>query len=1188
MKRLSLVIMALLALFGALTPVRAGDSTTELLVGDAAAQFGWKFDNGREFPGATGKVAVDSTTRCNGKDSLKLDGDFTKGGNYVRAFTMLDGIDIRALTLWVMNPDLDGMSLRIIDASGQCHQFSLKIVAKPDWQKIEFPLQQFFAKAEGITGAQVNRYESWGGAKDQKWHGPAKEIDVLIAPAREKKAVSMWIGGVTILPPPSALVSSSAFREGFETGDALPEGWTKQGGVTVDTTQAFKGKNSLVLARTPEASNEACSVTSPNFKIKPGMLALSVACKSDLKSPDNSFNGVVTLEYLSGASVLESATVADIFGIHSWQALAKELQPPAGADSARLRVQINKASGKFWVDEVAAAFLVAAAPKDNRIERMYFSNPRIGHFLYPGDAPEFKVTVEATKPLSPEQLQAKCTLRDYWGAEQGAPVEVPLTQVPGLRNGRTAYEGTVDFSKNAIEVGRYYEIHGEVPRANDEAYRNYSSFVVEPEAVANSYKASEIPFSGRNWDGRIPATFDISHRIGIRVMNLWSGWSATAPYTPHAPCVEICKKYEMGAIFGVPTGAIERREGDWKAYDEQALREGTRNLIQTYRKMVEPFIISLGNEPPVNKDWIPANVEAYRIIYDEAKKTDPSVIVVGTSIGATEEFFKGGFGKYCDAYDFHCYEDPQNVFQVFGSYQGLFKKYGNPQPIWSTELGLNSQGMARSVVAIDMVKKFALFFAGGGVNMSWFDLFYPDGDAKIAGSSSEAHNVIDARYLQYAPKLTAVTYYDLVNSIAIKKFVQQKQYAQDVHACLMRDRDNRQLQILWKDKGRLDAFIPLPGASKVQVIRLGGAHRDLNADGKGVTLTLSEEPLLLLYEGTAALADTLGAPAATVAVPSAIVRAAVSNVTVKLAGTPAADVNLVAPPYWQVSKTSSNDEVVFAVTCPEATEVRQADLTVTLGSGDARCGELYLRPMVTGQLSAEVMPVAATEGKPPAVKLIVKNNGAKPQNVSWEMSLVSQLALTNGQYSAPQSVSDTHFAEASNGQAAIAGGATKEFIVPLAAVDAQTVYAVHATVTDSSDRVTVAERNVAAFVAVPRATGKIALDGTLDAPDWKKAPIQKIDEKRQYFSFDKNLASWKGPQDLSGTIRFLWDDKYLYVGADVTDDAFANTKEDGGIWSGDGLQFLIDHVADHLDGSRLDRGNLPRQEGRVRHDPGGG
>ncbi|MFA7344259.1 MAG: sugar-binding protein [Terrimicrobiaceae bacterium] len=959
--------------------------------------------------------------------------------------------------------------------------------------------------------------------------------------------------------------TGSPFNSDFQKAATLPQGWKTQGEVTVDVGQSFKpGGHSLALRRSLANVGDATGAVSPAFPVTPGVWEMGLACKSDLVSQDSSFRALVTLEFLDGADkVVDQVTLADVYGEKPWQAVAKRIETPQGAASARFRVDLQKTWGEFRVDNLSAAFAAAAPRKDKRIDRMYFvaADPSAGHFLYPEEPKKFTVTVEATEPLPPEQLAVTCSVRDYWGAEQADPVTVRLADSPEKKGNRLAYSGTLDLGKLPLEIGKYYEIHGEIERAGAEPFRNYSSFVIKPEAVANSYKPTEIPFSQRNWDGRIPEGFTLSHRLGIRIMCVWSGWAPTPPYAPHAPGLDLIKKFGMGGIFGTPASAIQTHEKGWEKYDEKSLREGVRNFIQTYRKSAEPFIITLGNEPPAIAERMPANILAYRVIYDEVKKTDPTVMVLGTSCGADEMFFKAGFGEWCDAYDFHGYSGSDEIAKAFERYQELFKEYGHPKPIWSTEIGLNSQGVSRRAVAIDMIKKFAFFFANGGGNISWFDLFYPDRDAKNAGSSSEAHDAFDSRYLQYAPKLNAVTYYDLINSIAIKKFVEEKQYGGGIRAFLFRDRDNRQLQILWKDKGRQDAFLPLPGVKDVEVVRIDGARRKLNADGKGVTLTLGEDPLLLLYDGTAPLAGELGAPAASIAaVPDGLVRGTAATFTVNLSGSAADQVNLLAPPDWKVTKETGGQSVKFTLASPETTAAREADLIVTLGDGKGlNSGELSLRPLVTGQLTAQILPVPASGEKPAGVKLLVKNNGTKSQDVTWEMSLADQIPLIDGKYEQPVPVVGTRFAEAANGQATLAGGVTREFFVPLADIDSQAAYRVHAVVTDAAGDAVIRDRNVAGFVSVPKAKGEIKLDGTLDGPDWKRAPVEKIVEPRQYYTFDPKLAAWKGPEDLSATVRFLWDDKYLYAGVEVTDDLAGNLQEGGGsVWMQDGLQFLID------------------------------
>ena len=111
---------------------------------------------------------------------------------------------------------------------------------------------------------------------------------------------------------------------------------------------------------------------------------------------------------------------------------------------------------------------------------------------------------------------------------------------------------------------------------------------------------------------------------------------------------------------------------------------------------------------------------------------------------------------------------------------------------------------------------------------------------------------------------------------------------------------------------------------------------------------------------------------------------------------------------------------------------------------------------------------------------------------------------------------------------------------------------------DSSGATAIRDRNLAGFVAVPKVKGEIKLDGILDEADWKHAPVEHINEERQYLSYEPATVKWKGPADLSGTIRYLWDDHYLYVGVEVTDDIEGGKQDSNKLWDQDGLQFLVD------------------------------
>jgi hypothetical protein len=250
--------------------------------------------------------------------------------------------------------------------------------------------------------------------------------------------------------------------------------------------------------------------------------------------------------------------------------------------------------------------------------------------------------------------------------------------------------------------------------------------------------------------------------------------------------------------------------------------------------------------------------------------------------------------------------------------------------------------------------------------------------------------------------------------------------------------------------------------------------------------------------------------------------------------------------------------VTFTAAAPAASNVREAEMTVTLANDKGGTGgELYLRVPVTAQVSTQLAPVPVTGDQLPAVKVVLKNNGSQKQDVNWTVALTGQITLIKGAYDKHEPT-HAHFAAPAKGQVSIDPGAAREIILPIAETDPQTVYQVRSLVSDSSGATAIRDRNVAGFVAVPKVKGEIKLDGVLDEPDWQNAPVEKIDEKRQYFNFDPANVKWKGPADLSGTIRYLWDDQYFYVGVEVTDDIAGNLQDDNMLWDQDGLQFLID------------------------------
>ncbi|PTY01956.1 hypothetical protein DB346_10930 [Verrucomicrobia bacterium LW23] len=1178
----------------------AGQTITAIAVNkEGDKTLGWSFSNGQEFNGgAKGGLEVDESVTRGGKPSIKLTGDFTESGLYVAATARTPAVDIREISLWIKGCDNERLTLRLCDSVKRWHQFHLRTRNAPgEWQQVVLPLEQYFAN-QGKSGAvdSVLKYEAFGGGaqafrNDGKWTGPVTAVSISLNSGKQKVIRTLWINDVAIIPtaPGKAETTSAsaggagekaapsvqAFAEGFEKAPAtakLPEGWSAEGAVSVESGEKFRGARSLVLSKFEGTLRDKAIATSPSFPVQSGRLELRYATRSNLTSMDNSYNGKIELEYLTAeGKPLRRQELIVRYKEGPWKAGTAQLEVPDNAAAARFLVSINKETpGTFWVDELSAR-MVADTRQDDGLRRMIFTTVQVGNLLLPEDSREVDVEIWTTKPLQDKQLQVAFTVRDYWGAEQAAAIPATLKEAGKAKSAKEGeflkYETKISLAGVPLEVGRYYELQGEIPREGEEPFANYTAFAILPEAPANKFPADQIPFTARTWDPTFKEMPPLTHRLGIRICGVRGGMNAD-PEKTVAPQIDLVKELNMGFLTNSPAQGIEARRPGWQELTEEKLRTAVQNFVKKFGH-VKPMIVNLGNEPHTKGEEVKIDVNAYRIIYTELKKLDPSIFVVGTSSGLQEEYFKYGFGEWLDAYDFHSYEDPEGVrTTVSQKYPAMFAKYGHAKPVWSTELGMNSQGMTRQAVAALVYKKFANFFAGGGANCSWFGLFYPDPDARIHDSFASAHNVFDCRYNKYAPKLDAIAYYNIVNGIAIKKFVTDKVYDNDTNVFLFRDKDNRALLIAYKQKGRRDVFLPLPGVRNVEAIRIDGTRNTLSANDKGISLTISEDPVLLLYEGgVATLPDKLEpAHVRVTAVPETIVRGAGTTITAKLNGVPADRLELKVPPFWKVTSTTAkaadgSEEVRFALDVPMESAVREADMALLVKDHAGAVNGLFsIRPNVTGMISMDVLPIPFGQPEGPGVRVTITNNSATAQTLTWNAVVTGEQTLKSGKFTDVGST-DVAFSKASSEGIEAAPKSSTEVLLPLADVNPLAVYQVKVTARDSAGRLLVVERPVAGFVGVPKASGPIALDAKLSEDAWQKAPVQTLTTADEFFAIRVKPGEsprWTGPDDLSAKIRYIWDEQYLYVGVELKDDIFGKLLTGSKMWMQDGLQFLVD------------------------------
>lgn len=1102
----------------------------------------WGFNDGREFPGAKGGTTLARDEPEAGAYAVRLLGDFTGGGAYVSADHQLGGIELKAIRMRVKTANATGFNVRLGDGTGQCHQGS-GFPLTPDGQWHEVAIE-----TRAVAGG-----EHWGGANDGRWHGGAQYVSLLLGAgnAPDKKP-ELLITDIRADVEVTAAVAGEIYKESFDGAPALPIGWKAvgpEGSVSLTKETPFEGAQALRVARTETQLNDDVTVTGAAFAAAPGPWSLGGALRSALHSPDNSFVVRLHVDALDGAgSTLERITLVDQTGAKQWRPFAKQADLPKGTVQARFAVTVHKTHGSCDIDALQAVPLEIAR-EEKIVQRIVIGSDVTGNLFLPEDKLAFRLEVQSTRPLPAAERRALVAVTDYWGAEQLDEQTVPLER-NGLVQQRFRYTGALAIPTNAMAIGKYYELHVSIPLTGYEDAAEYSGFARLPVAESHRYEATDIPFTIRNWDSRIPEYFKLASRIGHRQIGTWgdSGWERIR---------DLGDKW-----YGGPSGVSQVEREGWKSITEEQLRKNAIDFMTQHRDTESLACIMLGNEPNERPELVAEKVRAYQIAYEALKSVKPGVKIVTTSVPPLDSFFAAGYHKYTDAYDFHVYETYENVRQAIRRYRELGRKYGAEKPIWCTELGLNSQGQTRYAVAQEVVKKITAFFAEGGANVSWFTIMYPDGDGKARGTGGDAHNTFDCQYNQYNPRLDAIMYYNMINGITVKRFAGEMQHADGVQRYVFRDDRNDCLQVLWHEGGRVDCGIPLPGVEAARLIRIDGSSTELKPRNGVVSLGISGEPVMLRYEQAPVPLDRqLPEPSLTVAEqPLAIVKG--KSRGLRVAGpalTPAA-LAVSLPPRWTAKMAQDGaDAVVCTITAPEVTDARTGRVMVQRkGPDGAVCGEVILSLPIMSPISAEVLAASRNTEGDPGIRVRLLNNGAEPKSMSWTVELTESWPIAKGdfQLSAPQPVQA--FLKGENeGQATLAAGASRDLRVNIAGSEPQTIYRVRVNVTDDAGRRVSRERLVGGFATAARARTPVAIDGKLDDSVWATAPAERIDTAPQSFRFGDG-APWRDVKDLSATWRAAWDADALYLAVEVTDDVYRVQFADSAIWNQDGLQFLFD------------------------------
>jgi hypothetical protein len=952
--------------------------------------------------------------------------------------------------------------------------------------------------------------------------------------------------------------------------EELPGSWKVTGIGEVDESEKVDGKSSLKLSRDPVNLPETGVVSEP-FRLKPGVWEFSAATMSGLYSPDSSFNVSITLQgFGPSGEEIKSRRILALSGTSPWKLHKEKVTVPPGVVSGKIDVRFNKTHGSFRLDAVKLDYLGESLPMEGGDRKVVFRSNRIGNLFYPGDAVAFEMVLETPTDLPQDRRVVEWQVTDFYGSPQAGLRSAALESDGRTAEGWKVYRAVIDAQDLPLKTGPYYEIRTRFDLGATVPARETVSFAILPEARTRDLNPMDTPFGAHTWNATVFEYFPLAARLGIRRCLVFWDFPAEAPYTPAfdegrawESRLGWPRRFGM-APYGVLYPMMRIEHGEKPEYSDEALREGIRQSIEKYRG-AGLWGFQIGNEPP---SWNPAmvkrDVEAYRVAYETIKKTDPDFFVIGSAIGPNETFFRAGFQPWQDAYNIHAYADLGELRQEMQKYRALFEKYGGEKPIWSTEIGSMSQGLPRDVIARDILRKAVCFLADGGGFFTWFSIGgMPDPDGERSGGYSDSMDLFAARYNMHLPRLDAVSYYHLIDQIGTKRFVEERLYSGGGHAFLFRDAQGQALIVLWNASSECDVALPLDGVFDVGLVAMNGVSRRLSAESGPLQLRVGSDPVFVSFRS-----DRFSLPAEMPAAeamcilekPDEMIEGREAFFRIKEStGRP---VSLSGPFGWKIVRDSSPEgEAIFRVGVPAVTAARLATFTVT-DETVARPGNTHLTfsVPVRSKIEVQLRPLAGRTEGDAAIELTLVNHAPQPQEVDWKAEILGELPMAGGTYRiSDERPSRAFLAATATGRVTLAPSETRNIPLALSETDRQTLYKIRATAADAATGNTVKrERWFGGFARAVRVSGGVKVDGVLDETFWSQAPAYRIDEARQFHAVEPEAKPWTGREDLSGTVRFAWDESHLYVAVQVVDDVFANPASDSQIWRQDGLQFLID------------------------------
>ncbi|HAU38610.1 MAG TPA: hypothetical protein DCX07_12945, partial [Phycisphaerales bacterium] len=795
------------------------------------------FEKGRD--GFEASLVRDPAVAKNGQASGRIDADFTNAKAEpwkIVGAPLLYTNEIRAVRFWVRSHDAGGLTFRVIDSSGQVHQLRPKFQPNGEWQQV---VLDSFEKGPG--------YQSWGGAKDRRFHWPARRLAIIFEKnnlPEGKVAGSLWIDQVELdlAGKPATVLDGceTVVLEDFEAPFKQRKMEDRLSGLAQDAKEfkggaasgRFEGDFTREGGQPWRPAGRSLEVVREFRRIRFWVRSADVKAFTFILTdktgqahhqsvpiePDGEWQQVAIDAFDTGPGYRHYGGAND--GRFHWP--AKGIGFVIGKGDAA-----GPVTRTLWIDDIEALAEPGPFVPDLEMEQDQLGNV-------------FLTTETVRIPLVSKGDRIEWTVRDFWHRQVERGVAV-------VRDTRAVIEP---------QAGRkgYFEVRLVIRKGDLTLAETDTSFaVITPVDIATM---KDSPFGvmthfAQGWDLDIMPLIAKAGITSIRDEQYWqqieknkdefvftskfTDWMAEAAkfhIDPLVPMTFANKNYDEGLTPHTPEGC--------KAYGRYG-----QELLKKYGRQIQ--WLEIWNEyngtwckGPAADDRPKYYAQMLKYSYEAIKEIRPDVQVLGGAAVLLprpyfEGIFKHGGMKYMDGVVIHPYRAaPEGVEEEIRELKDLMRKYndGKTKPIWVTETGTHDKTPhGRYNVARYLVRMYTLLLSEECEKIYWY-LLRDYSSFKTMGLLRDPNDPM-GRYA-VAPPYPA--YANLIRQLSGAKFVRRE--PTDPRTRVYRfDKGGEPVRVCW---ATVPAHFALAADAPLTVTDLMGQEQRLEPVEGKVYLTLTD------------------------------------------------------------------------------------------------------------------------------------------------------------------------------------------------------------------------------------------------------------------------------------------------------------------------------------------------------------